>query len=89
MSQVAMWVSMLRSCLLPLERLEAQLVDSQHLMAGFFALHICVDSTPRELLKLSFHVIQQLVLDLETSGLFGGSLFALKAGCTSTTTRAC
>ena len=34
MSQVAMWVSMLRSCLLPLVRLEAPLVDGQHLMAG-------------------------------------------------------
>ena len=35
MSQVAMWVSMLRSCLLPLELLGAPLVGGQHPMAGF------------------------------------------------------
>ena len=33
--QVALWVSMLRSCLLPLELLEAPLMDGQHPMAGF------------------------------------------------------
>ena len=43
-----------------------------------FTLHIRVDSTPWELLELSFHVIQQLVLDLKISGLFGGRHFALK-----------
>ena len=37
-----------------------------------------VDSTLRELLELSFHVIQQLVLDLKTSVLIRGRLFALK-----------
>ena len=35
MSQVALWVSMLRSCLRPLELLGALLVDGQHPMAGF------------------------------------------------------
>ena len=39
-----------------------------------FTLHICVDSTS----KLSFPVIQQLVLDIQTSRLFGGGQFALK-----------
>ena len=42
MSQVAMWVSMRRSCLLPVERLETPLLDGQHLMAEFLrAPHLC------------------------------------------------
>ena len=42
MSQVAMWVSMLRSCLPPLEQFGAPLVDAQHPMAGFRrAPHLC------------------------------------------------
>ena len=41
-TELAMWVPMLNSCLLPLERLEAPLVDGQHLKAGFLrALHLC------------------------------------------------
>ena len=60
MSQVAMWVPMLRSCLLPLELVGTPLVDDQPRWRDSFALHICVDSTPRELLKLSFLVIEHV-----------------------------
>ena len=57
MSQVAMWVSMLRSCLLPLELLEAPLVDGEHPMAGFLRAPLLCRLDAQELLKLSFHVI--------------------------------
>ena len=78
MSQVTMWVSMLRSCLLPLELLGVPLVDGQHPMAGFLrAPHLCRLDAPGTL-ETELYVIQQLVLDLETSGPFGGSQFALK-----------
>ena len=78
MSLVATWLSMLRSCLPPLESLGAQLVACRHPMVEFLrAPHLSELDVPG-LLKLSFHVIQQLVLDLQTSGLFGGSQFALK-----------
>ena len=58
MSQVAMCVSMLWSCLLPLELLEAPLVDGQHPMAGFLrALHLCGLDTPGTLdTQLSCHL---------------------------------
>ena len=57
MSQVAMWVSMLRSCLLPLELLEAPLVDGQHPMAGFLrAPYLCRLDAPETLeTQLSCH----------------------------------
>ena len=41
-----------------------------------FALHIRVHQMSWELLEFSFGVIQQLVLNLKTSGLFGGGQFA-------------
>ena len=68
MLQAATWVSRPRSCLPFLRQLGVPLVDVQHLLARHLrAPHQCM-----------LDVIQQLVLDLKTSGLFGGSQIALK-----------
>ena len=78
MSQVAMWVSTLRSSLLPLEGLEALVVDIQYLMAGHLrAPHRCTLDAPGTL-ETQLSCRPALVLNLETSGLFGSSQFALR-----------
>ena len=57
MSLVATWVSMLRSCLPPLELLGAPLVAGRHPMAGFLrAPHLCRLDAPGTLeTQLSCH----------------------------------
>ena len=57
MSLVATWVSMLRSCLPPLELLGAQLVTGRHPMVEFLsAPHLCILDVPGTLeTQLSCH----------------------------------
>ena len=63
MSLVVTLVPVLSSCPPPLDSLGAQLVAGRHPMVEFLRAP---------------HVIQQLVLDLQTSRLFCSSQFALK-----------